>query len=178
METRYNQLVLISKRAEAANNRINEIINTLGWDRQDLKKRYSRDILHKSHSAKKKKSSLFFYKNASSVISFVDTQWTEEHKNIIDASLLKSLQESKIEKCQLYDQVIQRSNQLRQPSNSNIHDDISQIVYEKQQKEKKKRKEQERSNKPKKHRIKMKVISATELQKELIDAYMQTQNKN
>jgi hypothetical protein len=36
MNTRNDQLVLISKRVEQANDKITEILNTLGWTRQEL----------------------------------------------------------------------------------------------------------------------------------------------
>lgn len=36
MITRHNQLILISRRVEQANDKITEILNTLGWTRQDL----------------------------------------------------------------------------------------------------------------------------------------------
>jgi hypothetical protein len=37
MDTRHSQLVLISKRVEKANDKINEIIEKLGWTRTELK---------------------------------------------------------------------------------------------------------------------------------------------
>ena len=36
MDTRHNQLVLLSKKVETANNKINEIISRLGWTRSEL----------------------------------------------------------------------------------------------------------------------------------------------
>ncbi|KAI8640833.1 hypothetical protein BD408DRAFT_227072 [Parasitella parasitica] len=36
MDTRYNQLVLLSKKVEAANDKINSILSRLGWTRTDL----------------------------------------------------------------------------------------------------------------------------------------------
>ncbi|KAI7908053.1 uncharacterized protein BX663DRAFT_492824 [Cokeromyces recurvatus] len=140
MDTRYNQLILISKRVEKANEQLNEIINKLGWTREELqqwhnehkkllicpfdkrhvvpensmKKHYkhcllkSRGIYIKKNSNERKRekkySTLFFYKNAPSVISFVD-DGNEEEESISLAST---------QKCQIYDELIQRSNQLRQ----------------------------------------------------------------
>lgn len=37
MDIRRSQLVLISKRVEAANDKINEILRKLNWTRQELK---------------------------------------------------------------------------------------------------------------------------------------------
>lgn len=37
MNNRHSQLVLISKRVEKANEQINQIIEKLGWTRQELK---------------------------------------------------------------------------------------------------------------------------------------------
>lgn len=36
MDTRHNQLVLISKKVESANDKINEILSRLGWTRSEL----------------------------------------------------------------------------------------------------------------------------------------------
>lgn len=36
MDTRHNQLVLISKKVETANDKINDIISRLGWTRSEL----------------------------------------------------------------------------------------------------------------------------------------------
>lgn len=73
------------------------------------------------------------------------------------------------EKCQAYDQVIQRSNQLRQENhhhNLAISDEIDRRVFEKQKKQKKKAHEDQQQldkRRRKQYRVKMKMITPTEV---------------
>ncbi|KAI9483510.1 MAG: hypothetical protein EXX96DRAFT_144853 [Benjaminiella poitrasii] len=141
MDARYNQLVLISKRMEKANEKINEIINKLGWTRADLRKWHSNynklvkcpfDKRHvvpeksmrkhyrlcllknrgmyskKSLTVSEKKSTLFFYEKAPSVISLLDDNNSNNEEEDKEEPILTS-----IEKGQIYDELIQRSKQIK-----------------------------------------------------------------
>lgn len=75
---------------------------------------------------------------------------------------------SSTEKCQAYDQVIQRSNQLRQESRRHqlATSEIDRRVFEKQKKKKKKAHEDQQQldkRRRKQYRIKMKMITPTEV---------------
>ncbi|KAI7892980.1 uncharacterized protein EV154DRAFT_503531 [Mucor mucedo] len=218
IDTRHNQLVLISKRVEKANEKINEILEKLGWTRSQLKqwqteqkkvmicpfdkrhqvppstmKEHYRQCLYKSRGTQMVKetrppSSLFFYQDAPSIVSFVDpqTKIVEPHKNIIET--LPPQQEYYVEelkaiptieeKRQAYDQMIERSKQLRLESHRRqlVTSAIDRRVHEKQNRLKKKAHEDQQQlnkRKRKQYRIKMKMITPTEIQRELINAYMQ-----
>jgi hypothetical protein len=130
---------------------------------------------------------MFFHKDSPSVISFTDQiDWSfDSHKNIVDTNLLpqqraqnqgyyvKELEPlpSITEKCQAYDQVIQRSNQLRhhhhhKDNKLSTDEEIDRLVFEKQKAQKKKfRAEQQQLDKRrrKQYRIKMKMITPTEV---------------
>ena len=47
MDIRKNQLELLSKRIEEANDRINSIISKLGWQRKDLCQNVQRNLIKK-----------------------------------------------------------------------------------------------------------------------------------
>ncbi|KAI8972516.1 hypothetical protein BDB01DRAFT_810043 [Pilobolus umbonatus] len=177
MDTRHSQYVLISKRVEEANQKIDSLISQLGWTREEIKAwaqeqkkmtlcPYSQHRVpaHKYNEHSKRcylktqgiiykpnkkslPSSLFFYQDAPSVVSFV----TEE--------------DSSTDPCQEYDRIVSASRVLR--SNKKM-DDMGPIVIEKQ-KEKKKKEDKKR----RKHRLKMKIVTATDIQRELINAYME-----
>ncbi|KAG2210660.1 hypothetical protein INT46_011560 [Mucor plumbeus] len=154
MDTRHNQLVLLSKKVETANNKINEIISRLGWTRSELTQWQEKQDLtkpKKSISAKipTKTSSLFFYQNSSSVISFIEPIETNSNKLIVDDINKINHQQKDLDKSQAYDQIIHRSNQLRQLAyHHRNHENkqtskLDEIVYQDQQKKKKKRQQQE-----------------------------------
>lgn len=227
MDVRHSQLVLIEKKIETANDKINAILQKLDWTREELvawhngRKRLQICPFNKRHvvpeksmrehyrvcllksrgaktakKAKKSKSSLFFYKQSPSVVSFVVNNSLEEHKNIIDTTLLHQQQtqnyyvkelepiQSITERCQAYDQVIQRSNQLQKDhhphhSIANLKE-IDSLVLEKQKRKKNElhnEREQLNKRRRKQYRVKVKMNTATEVQKELINAYMQEYSK-
>ncbi|CAO3666853.1 hypothetical protein G6F70_004246 [Rhizopus microsporus] len=144
MESRQKQLAVLSKHIEEANDRINKVLDRLGWTREHVKQKYKeRDQLqtcpiNKRHKVpsksfnehykrcllkssgfyiKKKRvnkaspqSSLFFYKDSPSVISFI-TQ---------DENTCNTVQESEIdqektvdERRQEYDNVVLLTQKLR-----------------------------------------------------------------
>ncbi|CAO3611561.1 unnamed protein product [Mucor hiemalis] len=229
MDVRHSQLVLIEKKIETANDKINDILQKLGWTREELitwhndrkrlqtcpfnkrhvvpeqaMKEHYRSCLLKSRGAKTVKkgkeseSSLFFYKQSPSVVSFVVNNRLGEHKNIIDTTLLQHQQQqtqhyyvkelepiqSITEKCQAYDQVIQRSNQLQNDHHQHHRianlKEIDSLVLEKQKRKKSQlhnEREQLNKRRRKQYRVKVKMNTATEIQKELINAYMQEYSK-
>lgn len=61
METRHSQMVVITKRLESANEKIDAIITQLGWTRQQLQQ-YLQDPIHKNHTISKKTSHTFIQK--------------------------------------------------------------------------------------------------------------------
>ncbi|GAA5812161.1 hypothetical protein MFLAVUS_005611 [Mucor flavus] len=82
------------------------------------------------------------------------------------------------EKCQAYDQMIQRSNLLRKDhhhTNLVLSDEIDRQVLakKKSQLQQQQQQQQQQSKKSKKYRVKMKINTPTEIQRELIQAYMQ-----
>ncbi|KAI9366318.1 hypothetical protein BD770DRAFT_375951 [Pilaira anomala] len=205
MNNRHSQLVLISKRVEKANEQINQIIEKLGWTRQELKawqnsqhqlvtcplnkrhrvskdkikQHYTRCLL-KSRGAKLVKntqqvpSSLFFYKKASGVVSFIeDDDRNKNRMNTVITELEPAPSNTTLEKRQAYDQVIQQSNRLRHDRTKLVlSDEIDRQVLE-NQKKKRLLDSQQQSKRSKKYRIKMKMNTPTEIQRELINAYME-----
>ncbi|KAI8076048.1 hypothetical protein BDF21DRAFT_494809 [Thamnidium elegans] len=157
----------------------------------NMKEHYRRCLLKSRGTKVEKKipkapSSLFFYKEATSVISFVDGSEPnlEGYKNRIDTMMtvqepgyIEELEAipTITEKCQAYDQMIQRSNLLRKDHHSTnlvLSDEIDRQVQAKKKSLRKQQQEQQ-SKKNKKYRIKMKMNTPTEIQRELIHAYMQ-----
>lgn len=133
---------------------------------------------------------MFFYQNSSSVISFIEPIETNSNKLIVDDINKINHQQKDLDKSQAYDQIIHRSNQLRQLAyHHRNHENkqtskLDEIVYQDQQKKKKKRQQQESNEqqqdkrKRAKYRIKMnKMNTPIEIQRDLIHAYMQAFNK-
>lgn len=198
MDTRHNQLVLLSKKVESANDKINEILSRLGWTRTELTqwqtKKQDSTSPNKRSSAKTATSrkqaplsSLFFYKDSSSVISFIEPSVSDSSstKHITDD--IHQINQHQHDKCQAYDQIIHRSNQLRQLYHHHhpMHKQTSQLddIVHQDQRSKRKRQQQESNQhqdkrKRAKYRVKMnKMNTPIEVQRDLIHAYMQAFNK-
>ncbi|KAL7329099.1 hypothetical protein PS15p_207260 [Mucor circinelloides] len=120
MDTRHNQLVLISKKVESANDKINEILSRLGWTRSELTqwqtKKQDSTRPNKRNSAKTVSkqmplSSLFFYKDSSSVISFVEPSMSDSSNRHITDDIHHINQQQ--DKCQVYDQIMILSIKIR-----------------------------------------------------------------
>ncbi|KAI9255963.1 hypothetical protein EDC94DRAFT_587119 [Helicostylum pulchrum] len=149
-----------------------------------IKEHYRRCLLKSRGTKVEKKtpkvpSSLFFYKEATSVISFVDRSEpnTEGYKNRIDTmtevqqpGYVEELEAipTVTEKCQAYDQMIQRSNLLRKDhhhTNLVLSDEIDRQVLakKKSQLQQQQQQQQQQNKKSKKYRVKMKVNTPTEV---------------
>ncbi|KAG1089261.1 hypothetical protein G6F42_020023 [Rhizopus arrhizus] len=116
MDTRHNQLVLISKKVESANDKINEILSRLGWTRSELTqwqtKKQDSTRPNKRNSAKTMPlSSLFFYKDSSSVVSFVEPSMSDSSDRHITDDIHHINQQQ--DKCQVYDQIMALSLKIR-----------------------------------------------------------------
>lgn len=133
---------------------------------------------------------MFFYKQSPSVISFVvnHVDHSTQSQNIIDTNLIPQLQSQQqqkqeyyvkeleplssiTEKCQTYDQVIQKSNHLKRHHHKGssavvVNQEIDRLVYEKQKAQKKKLREEQLQldkRRRKQYRIKMKMTTPTEV---------------
>ncbi|CAO3685826.1 unnamed protein product [Rhizopus stolonifer] len=115
MESRKRQLEFLSGRINEANEKINSVIERLGWNREIIKQKPSLSKISKKKKKNIVKSSLFFYQELPSVVSFTVQTPETSHKNIINTDLLKMDREEKTveQRLEIYNQIIRVSKELK-----------------------------------------------------------------
>ncbi|KAI8880747.1 hypothetical protein K501DRAFT_335173 [Backusella circina FSU 941] len=204
MDTRHNQLVVLSKRVKETNDKLNIILEKLGWTREELRqhitkrqcpfnkqhvvteknfKEHYRRCLLKSRNVSTRQpklppSSIFFYKNTKNIVSFTSNNYitTPLRQSYFVEELAPPF--TTAEKRAEYDAMIEYKRRMgvdhQHATWMNSMDFIMSTKEENNNNNNKSRMiESDSKRRPKQYRGKMKSMTPTEIQRELINGFMQ-----